>query len=142
MESALSTDCSELYMSYITIITISRFSFCFLLLSIMAAVPKVSTIDTVVAMSDSRNCFSVAIPLPAFRLLGVCSLMFIIVDESLSLGQRYRLFLKNARRKDNKWQNKMEERGIFCNFAARKKKGKKKNVVTSGIPLGDAAGIL
>ena len=80
MESAFSTDCSELYMSYITIITISRFSFFFLLLSMMAAVPKVSTIDTVVARSDSRNCFSVAIPLPVFRLLGVCSLIFIITS--------------------------------------------------------------
>ena len=43
----------------------------------MAAVPKVSAIDTVVAKSDSRNCFSDPMPLPVFRLLGVCNLMFI-----------------------------------------------------------------
>ena len=43
----------------------------------MAAVPNVSAMDTVVAKSDSTNCFSEAMPLPDFRLLGVCSLMFI-----------------------------------------------------------------
>ena len=61
----------------ITIITISRFSFCFLLLSMTAAVPKVSTIDTVVARSDSMNCFIDPIPLPFFSVFGVCNLMFI-----------------------------------------------------------------
>ena len=40
--------------------------------------PKVSTMDTVVARSASRNCFIVDIPLPAFRLLGVCNLMFML----------------------------------------------------------------
>ena len=43
----------------------------------MADVPKVSAIDTVVARIDSRNCFKVPIPLPIFILLGVCSFMFI-----------------------------------------------------------------
>jgi hypothetical protein len=43
----------------------------------MAAVPNVSAMDTVVANSDNRNCFSELIPLPIFKLFGVCSLMFI-----------------------------------------------------------------
>ena len=60
-----------------TIITISRFAFRFLFWSMTAAVPKVSAMDTVVAKRDSRNCFSEDIPLPFFRLFGVCNLMFI-----------------------------------------------------------------
>ena len=46
----------------------------------MAAVPNVSAMDTLVAKSDSRNCFIDVIPLPAFRLFGVCSLMFIMIQ--------------------------------------------------------------
>ena len=43
----------------------------------MAAVPNVRAMETLVAKSDSRNCFNEDIPLPIFRLFGVCSLIFI-----------------------------------------------------------------
>lgn len=46
----------------------------------IAAVPNVSAMDTLVAKSDNRNCFKEAIPLPIFRLFGVCSLMFIMIQ--------------------------------------------------------------
>ena len=49
----------------------------------MAAVPNVSAMDTLVAKSDSRNCFNEDIPLPAFRLFGVCNLIFILLVKKL-----------------------------------------------------------
>ena len=55
----------------------------------MAAVPNVSAMDTLVAKSDSKNCFNEAIPLPAFKVFGVCNLMFI--PDCLSTWlQRYK----------------------------------------------------
>lgn len=68
-------------MSLITIITISFLDAFFFWLSITAAVPKVSMIDTVVAMSDKKNCLAYDMPLPLFNVLGVCSLTFIMIEE-------------------------------------------------------------
>jgi hypothetical protein len=44
-------------------------------------VPKVSMIETVVANNDNKNCLQDDIPLPIFRLLGVCSLIFIVYQK-------------------------------------------------------------
>jgi beta-lactamase superfamily II metal-dependent hydrolase len=44
---------------------------------IKTSVPKVRMIEMVVATTDMRNCLRLASPLPVFRLLGVCNLIFI-----------------------------------------------------------------
>jgi hypothetical protein len=47
----------------------------------MAAVPKVSTIEMVVATIERRNCLKEESPLPALSVLGVCNLTFIMLEN-------------------------------------------------------------
>ena len=49
----------------------------------MAAVPKVSIIDTVVASIDNKNCLSDFIPLPDLSVVGVCNLIFIDLNRNI-----------------------------------------------------------